>query len=193
MVTIGQAITTAEKLEGFKKQAAEEAIAKYKAQLDAQKKGMLTAAEVDAAAALVKSAAAAKAEAKAARKPRENTRAAIENSADKIVPPPTRVEEISEYSEESDPEVQKQDNYAEWQRKQYKYSVKATLKVDTHTGQRVRWSNRIGTENWVKDNFGINFLLMELHEAMDQHNLIGDLYNNCLRQIYVLEGHQTSS
>lgn len=111
---------------------------------------------------------------------RENTRAAIEYSADKIVPSPTRVEESSGYSEESDLEVQKsideQDNYAEWQRKQYTYSVKATLKADTHTGQRVRWSNRIGTENWVMDNFDINCLLMELHQAMDQHNLIGDLY-----------------
>lgn len=31
-------------------------------------------------------------------------------------------------------------------------------------------------ENWVMDNFDINCLLMELHKAMDQHNLIGDLY-----------------
>ena len=79
-----------------------------------------------------------------------------------------------------DPDVRKsfkeQENFEEWQQQAYTYSVKATLKAETLNGVRLRWSNRIGAENWVKGNFDINFLLMELHKAMDQHGLIGDPY-----------------
>lgn len=46
---MGQALDAAEKLEEIKKKAAEEAIAKFKAQLP-RKRGMLTATEVEAAA-----------------------------------------------------------------------------------------------------------------------------------------------
>ena len=77
MVTIGQAYDAAEDLKEIKKKAAEEAIAKYIAQLDAQRRGDLTAQEVDAAAALAKAAAAAKAEVKQATRTRETPRAAI--------------------------------------------------------------------------------------------------------------------
>ncbi|KAL2039838.1 hypothetical protein N7G274_007239 [Stereocaulon virgatum] len=148
---MGQAVNVAEKLEEIKKEAAEEAIAKYTAQLQAQERGKLTAVEVEAARALAKAAAVAKAKAKAARKAREDTQVAIQNSADKTVPSPTEEDEFSEDSIDPDPEVQKsmdeQENWEEWQRQQHTYSVKATLKADTHTGQRVRRSNRIGIEN----------------------------------------------
>ena len=88
---------------------------------------MLTATEVEAAAILAKGAAAAKADAKAATKVEENTRAAIENSIDKTVPSPIKP---ADFSEDSDPEVQKafqeQENYEKWQRQQYTYSVSLT-------------------------------------------------------------------
>ena len=180
-VTIAQALDAAEELEEIKRKAAEDAIAKFKAQLDAQRRGDLTAKEVDAAAALVKAAATAKAEAKAATvRARETDKAAIQNSPTK--PASSQPETVEDSDDSSmDPrlrkEFQEQENYEEWQQQQYTYSVKATLKADTLTGLRVKWSNRIGTENWVKDNFNINFLLLELHKAMDQHGLIGDLYN----------------
>ena len=86
LVTIGQAHDAVEDLEEIKKKAADEAITKYIAQLDAQRRGDLTAKEVDVAATLAKAAAAAKAEAKQAARARETPKAAIQNSADTPAP-----------------------------------------------------------------------------------------------------------
>ena len=181
MVTIGQAHNAIEDLEEIKQKAADEAIAKYIAQLNAQRRGNLTAREVDVAATLAKAAAAAKAEAKQAARAREIPKAAIQNSADEPASSQEETVNADNNSDNLDPRVRnafkEQENFDESQQQAYTYSVKATLKADTLTGVRLRWSNRIGTKNWGKENFDINFLLMELHKAMDQYGLIGDLYD----------------
>ena len=181
MVTIGQAHDAAEDLKEIKKKAADKAVAKYIAQLDAQRRGDLTAKEVDVAATLAKAAAAAKAEAKQAARARETPKAVIQNSADTPAPSQGGTVNVDDDSEVLDPVLRnsskEQENFEEWQQQAYTYSVKATLKAETLTGVRIRWSNHIGTKNWIKENFDINFLLMELHKAMDQHGLIGDLYH----------------
>ena len=181
MVTISQAHDAAEDLEEIKKRVADKAIAKYIAQLDAQRRGDLTAKEVDAAATLAKVAATAKAEAKQAARARETPKAVIQNSADTPAPSQGGTVNVDDNSKVLDLVLRngfkEQENSKEGQQQAYTYSVKATLKAETLTGVRIRWSNRIGTENWAKENFDINFLLMELHKAMDQHGLIGDLYN----------------
>ena len=116
-VTIAQAQDAAEELEEIKKKAAEDAIAKFKAQLNAQRRGDLTAKEVDAAVALVKAAATVKAKVKAATaRARETDKATIQNSPNK---PASSQPEIVKDSDDSsmDPELRKafkeQENYEE--------------------------------------------------------------------------------
>ena len=102
MVTMGQALNTVKELKVIKKKTADKAIAKYKAQLKAEKTGILTTIEVKAVVALVKGTATARAEAKAAAKAREDISAAIQNTVDNPVPSPTEEEE---FSIDSNPEI----------------------------------------------------------------------------------------
>ena len=98
-----------------------------------------------------------------------------------------------ERSPSTDPEERRlreeEENLEEWQTNPYTYSVKATLMTQTkEQGSRIKWTNPIRQDDWLKDNFNTDFLRLELDITRDSVHAVGD-YISITAKIWIFFSH----